>query len=788
MALIPGSGLCWILQEGEKPRKHLGITFLCFQTSLQREVCICVTVAAAFSIQLRVKLCVNEESGYPVWHTAQITKTPALAGSSAACSRMLHLKVQFLDDSQKIFVVDQKSSGKGLFNLSCSHLHLAEKEYFGLEFQSQAGNNVWLELLKPITKQMKNPKEVLFKFMVKFFPVDPGHLREELTRYLFSLQIKRDLAGGRLPCSENSAALLVSHLLQSELGDFHEETDKKHLESHQYLPNQEYLDDKIMHYHQKHVGKTPAESDVHLLDIARKLDMYGIRPHPASDGEGTQINLAVTHMGVLVLRGNTKINTFNWAKIRKLSFKRKHFLIKLHANISALCKDTLEFTMASRDTCKAFWKTCVEYHAFFRLSEEPKSKPKALLCSKGSSFRYSGRTQRQLLEHGRKGKGKSTPFERKHYPAQYHERQCRSSPDLLTDVSKQVEDLRLAYGGRACYWNTNGVHASDPMLDSRRRNSSVEVTFAAELERSKPEADPRLLPHSKSSSAFPLAYTELELEWEPADGFGQRSPLTSFQPSHKLAGNSKSTSVGNMRGVASRQLSYTDVPYIPSASQPVETTSPQVFFYVDRPPPVPCHTPAAAEEAGKGLSGPGPVSMKPSKRCPAPAQRKGLQPEALPRACCVSRHLEEESRTLAGAFDYSIQEQLPKRSWSQSDMKTIYFPYGSEFRPLGPCPALSNRKASILRSLLAQQGLSNPAAAPRQAERGVGSGTESSDSDSDLLNADYYSLHGRVGKSPLARVRLSSGSLQLEEEDEEVSFATSSGEVRTSMGMSNYFT
>lgn len=53
-----------------------------------------------------------------------------------------------------------------------------------------------------------------------------------------------------------------------------------------------------------------------------------------------------------------------------------------------LCKDTLEFTMVSRDTCKAFWKTCVEYHAFFRLSEEPKSKPKALLCSKGSSFRY----------------------------------------------------------------------------------------------------------------------------------------------------------------------------------------------------------------------------------------------------------------------------------------------------------------------------------------------------------------------------------------------------------------
>lgn len=38
--------------------------------------------------------------------------------------------------------VQQKSSGKALFNLSCSHLNLAEKEYFGLEFCSHSGNNV----------------------------------------------------------------------------------------------------------------------------------------------------------------------------------------------------------------------------------------------------------------------------------------------------------------------------------------------------------------------------------------------------------------------------------------------------------------------------------------------------------------------------------------------------------------------------------------------------------------------------------------------------------------------
>lgn len=49
-------------------------------------------------------------------------------------------------------------------------------------------------------------------------------------------------------------------------------------------------------------GATPAESDIHLLEVARKLDMYGIRPHPAHDGEGMRLNLAVTHSGVLVFQ------------------------------------------------------------------------------------------------------------------------------------------------------------------------------------------------------------------------------------------------------------------------------------------------------------------------------------------------------------------------------------------------------------------------------------------------------------------------------------------------------
>uniref|UniRef100_H0WL48 FERM domain containing 7 n=1 Tax=Otolemur garnettii TaxID=30611 RepID=H0WL48_OTOGA len=709
------------------------------------------------------------------------------------------LREVFTESGSKLLFSEQKSPGRALFNLSCSHLNLAEKEYFGLEFCSHSGNNVWLELLKPITKQVKNPKEVVFKFMVKFFPVDPGHLREELTRYLFTLQIRKDLALGRLPCSDNCTALMVSHILQSELGDFHEETDRKHLAQTQYLPNQDCLESKIIHFHQKHIGRSPAESDILLLDIARKLDMYGIRPHPASDGEGMQIHLAVAHMGVLVLRGNTKINTFNWAKIRKLSFKRKHFLIKLHANILVLCKDTLEFTMASRDACKAFWKTCVEYHAFFRLSEEPKSKPKTLLCSKGSSFRYSGRTQRQLLEYGKKGRLKSLPFERKQYPSQYHERQCRSSPDLLSDVSKQVEDLRLAYGG-GYYRNVNGVHASEPGLDSRRRNSAVEVTFASELEYSKAEADPTFLHQSQSSSSFPFIYidpvfnTDPNLDPDPRDFFEERSPLSSFQTSCKFDDNQMSTSSGLTSKVSpARQLTYTDVPYIPCTSQQVDIMPPQVFFYVDKPPQVPTRSPILAEERIRADSYIESVAMKSAKRSPRNIRIKSFQQdlqelqEAMARTSGrtdIDIDLEEEDPNLEDTFEYNIPEQTPKRSQSQSDMKTIRFPFGSEFRPLGPCPALS-RKADLFTCMFAEQEFPEILTGQSTAERYVAS--ESSDLEAEILKPDYYSLYGKGIKSPMARIRLSSGSLQLDEEDEDVSFKPSTAEDRTLLKPYNYF-
>uniref|UniRef100_A0A8C6SP54 FERM, ARHGEF and pleckstrin domain-containing protein 1 n=1 Tax=Neogobius melanostomus TaxID=47308 RepID=A0A8C6SP54_9GOBI len=291
----------------------------------------------------------------------------------------------------------QKASGKMLLDLVCSHMNLIEADYFGLEYQNHQKMMLLfsLTLIFVIMIFHTGPKNTILRFAVKFFP---------LITYLFALQVKQDLSCGRLTCNDTSAALLVSHIIQSEIGDFEESQCRSHLLNNSYIPDQMPLIDKIMEFHSKHI------IGLSFTGVARRLEMYGIRVHAAKDREGTRLSLAVAHTGVLVFQGQNKINAFNWSKVRKLSFKRKRFLIKLRPDLNSSYQDTLEFLMASRNCCKVFWKICVEYHAFFRLFEEPKPKPKPVLFSRGSSFRFSGRTQKQVIDYVRESEFKKIPL------------------------------------------------------------------------------------------------------------------------------------------------------------------------------------------------------------------------------------------------------------------------------------------------------------------------------------------------------------------------------------------
>ncbi|XP_054721469.1 FERM, ARHGEF and pleckstrin domain-containing protein 2-like [Uloborus diversus] len=331
--------------------------------------------------------------------------------------KRLPVQVHFLDESIASFNIQFKALGKVLFDQVCKLLNLLETDYFGLEYIDCAGTKFWLDYEKPMCRQMGlsmiNP---IMYFSVKFYTPDPAQLEEEYTRYLFSLQIKKDLSQGVLICNDNTAALMASYIVQAECGDFVSEDypDHNYVSSFKFVPHQDAdFQHKIMENHKKHIGQSPAEADLNLLETARRCELYGIKMTPAKDNEGVPLNLAVAHMGVLVFQNYTKINTFSWAKVRKISFKRRKFFIKLHPEGYGYYKDTVEFVFESRNECKNFWKKCIENHAFFRCSEVKRlPRHKTRIFSRGSSFRYSGRTQKQMVEYVRENYVKRQPFQR----------------------------------------------------------------------------------------------------------------------------------------------------------------------------------------------------------------------------------------------------------------------------------------------------------------------------------------------------------------------------------------
>ncbi|XP_051046797.1 FERM, ARHGEF and pleckstrin domain-containing protein 2 isoform X2 [Phodopus roborovskii] len=439
----------------------------------------------------------------------------------------LHIRVKLLDGTVEVFDIEPKCDGQVLLTQVWKHLNLIECDYFGLEFKNVQSYWIWLEPMKPIIRQVRRPKNAVLRLAVKFFPPDPGQLQEEYTRYLFALQLKRDLLEERLTCAATTAALLTSHLLQAEIGDYDETLDREHLKANEYLPNQEQSLEKILDFHQRHMGQTPAESDFQVLEIARKLEMYGIRFHMASDREGTKINLAVSHMGVLVFQGITKINTFNWSKVRKLSFKRKRFLIKLHPEVHGPYQDTLEFLLGSRDECKNFWKICVEYHTFFRLSDQPKPKAKAVFFSRGSSFRYSGRTQKQLVDYVKDGGMKRIPYERRHS-------KTRASLRALTvDLPKQsisfTDGLRTSASlssANASFYALPASSLSPPGMPSLKHSSSSLVDpQAPSIKSTAAERSSRA--SSEGPSALP-AHLPGPPVLQPGPGFSVDSPQPSL--------------------------------------------------------------------------------------------------------------------------------------------------------------------------------------------------------------------------------------------------------------------
>ncbi|KAM8725718.1 band 4.1-like protein 2 isoform 10-T11 [Acanthopagrus schlegelii] len=310
--------------------------------------------------------------------------------------KLVVCQVSLLDGTDFTCEVEKRAKGQYLFFKVCEHLNLLEKDYFGLTYTDNHEQKCWLDPTKEIKRQIRS-NNWQFAFNVKFYPPDPSLLTEDITRYLLCLQLREDVASGRLPCSFVTHALLGSYTLQAEFGDYEPDQPRPldYVSQRTFAPNQnKEMEEKILELHKSHRGMTPAQADAQFLENAKKLSMYGVDLHHAKDSEGVDIMLGVCANGLLVYKDRLRINRFAWPKILKISYKRNNFYIKIRPGETEQFESTVGFKLQNHRSAKRLWKVCVENHSFFRLNA-PEPPPKARFLTLGSKFRYSGRTQAQ---------------------------------------------------------------------------------------------------------------------------------------------------------------------------------------------------------------------------------------------------------------------------------------------------------------------------------------------------------------------------------------------------------
>ncbi|XP_029960224.1 FERM domain-containing protein 3 isoform X2 [Salarias fasciatus] len=323
--------------------------------------------------------------------------------------------IRLLDDSEISCSIQRDTKGQFLLDHVCNHYNLLEKDYFGIRYVDPEKQRHWLEPNKPVVRQMKSQQPYTMCFRVKFYPHEPMKIKEELTRYLLYLQLKRDVYHGRLLCPFAEAAYLGACIIQAELGDYDpEEHPSDYIRDFKLFPKQSLkLERKIMEIHKNELrGQCAALAELNMLQRAHSLETYGVDPHPCKDFTGSTAFLGFTATGFVVFQGNKRIHLLKWADVSKLKFEGKTFYVigiqkeisltgRIHCNrMSSLKKLVLTFHTSTPAACKHLWKCGVENQAFYKCakSSQIKTVSSSNIFFKGSRFRYSGRVAKEVIE------------------------------------------------------------------------------------------------------------------------------------------------------------------------------------------------------------------------------------------------------------------------------------------------------------------------------------------------------------------------------------------------------
>ncbi|XP_063039631.1 tyrosine-protein phosphatase non-receptor type 21 isoform X2 [Engraulis encrasicolus] len=302
----------------------------------------------------------------------KLKRTRRYTVSSKSC---LVTRIQLLNGEFVEYTLSVEGTGQECLEAVAQRLELREITYFSLWYYNKQNQQRWIDLEKPLKKQLdKYGLEPTVYFGVVCYVPTVSLLQQEITRYQYYLQLKKDILEGRIPCSIEQAIRLAGLAVQADFGDFNRYESQEFLQKLMLFPIGWIQDERVLEeatqkvamLYQSYRGLLAPEAELLYMQEVEKMEGYGQETYQAKDSQGTDV-LIVSCLEAIVVKhkivGKPQL-VFRWNDINNMTHNKSFFALEL-----ANKEDTIQFQTEDMETSKYVCRMCLARHKFYKINK-----------------------------------------------------------------------------------------------------------------------------------------------------------------------------------------------------------------------------------------------------------------------------------------------------------------------------------------------------------------------------------------------------------------------------------
>ncbi|XP_068573945.1 tyrosine-protein phosphatase non-receptor type 21 isoform X2 [Cebidichthys violaceus] len=300
----------------------------------------------------------------------KLKRTRRYTVSSKSC---LVTRIQLLNGEFVEFTLSVESTGQECLEAVAQRLELREITYFSLWYFNKQNQQRWIDLEKPLKKQLdKYGLESSVYFGVVFYIPSINQLQQEITRYQYYLQLKKDVLEGRISCSLEQAIRLASLAVQADFGDFNRYDSQEFLQKFALFPIDWIQDERVLEeatqkvalHYQSFRGLSAPEAEMLYMQEVEKMEGYGQEGYQAKDSTGADVSMGSCLDGIFVKHKNGRPLSFRWNEINNMSHNRSFFVLEL-----ANREESVQFQTEDMETSKYVCRMCLARLKFYKINK-----------------------------------------------------------------------------------------------------------------------------------------------------------------------------------------------------------------------------------------------------------------------------------------------------------------------------------------------------------------------------------------------------------------------------------